>query len=258
MTDVRDLYGLPLERFVAERAALAKELRSNGEPERAQEVAKLRKPSVAAWAVNQLARTQHRAISELLAAGDGLRQVQADVVARRSDARGLREATGRERAAVDELIAAARGLLSSEGHELSAATVDRVRETLHAAALDEDARARVIDGCLEHELRHVGLGEGGVPATSARVRTADRRSAASSPSRRERDERLRAARKAASDAGRAAERAARELRAAQDRRDRAAGELEEAEAALAQARERAEQLQAEQRHAEQALAKLAG
>ena len=58
MTDQRELYGLPLDRFVAERAALAKSLRSEGQREQADQVAKRRKPSVAAWAVNQLVRTQ--------------------------------------------------------------------------------------------------------------------------------------------------------------------------------------------------------
>ena len=63
--DVDELYGLPLDRFTPERNALARELRNLGERERGAEVAALRKPSVAAWAVNQLARTQKRSIGEL-------------------------------------------------------------------------------------------------------------------------------------------------------------------------------------------------
>ena len=62
------------------------------------------------------------------------------------DASALRDAARRERDAVDALIEAARGLLSSEGHELSPTTIDRVTETLQAAALDEDARARRAGG----------------------------------------------------------------------------------------------------------------
>jgi len=79
----------------------------------------------------------------------------------RGDADALRTAADRERAAVDHLTATARGLLTSQGQELSAAAIERVRETLHAAALDQDARQQVSDGCLEHELRHVGMGPGG-------------------------------------------------------------------------------------------------
>ena len=41
--DPRDLYGLPLEEFTAERNALAKQLRRDGQRERADEVSKLRK-----------------------------------------------------------------------------------------------------------------------------------------------------------------------------------------------------------------------
>src|ERR1700756_2638310 len=165
--DVDDLYGLPLDRFVPERTALARQLRSAGRRDDAAEVAALRKPSVAAWAVNQLVRTQRKDVSGLFDAGDALRSAQEDVVAGRGDGRALRAAADRERAAVDALTGAARGLLTSEGHELSQTIIDRVADTLNAAALDDDARALVKGGRLERELRHVGLGvaaAGTVPA----------------------------------------------------------------------------------------------
>ncbi|HTX46969.1 MAG TPA: hypothetical protein VMD48_11840 [Solirubrobacteraceae bacterium] len=152
------LYGLPLDRFVPERAALAKALRSAGDRAAASEVAALRKPSIAAWAVNQLVRTQSRAVKELFAAGDALSGAQEDLIAGRGDARSLREANARERSAVDALLALARGLLTGEGNELSPAILDRVSDTLHAAALDGDARDAIRDGRLERELQHVGLG----------------------------------------------------------------------------------------------------
>ena len=62
--DVDELYGLPLDEFVPARNALARELKGAGEPAEAAEVAALRKPSVAAWAVNQLVRTQRRGVGE--------------------------------------------------------------------------------------------------------------------------------------------------------------------------------------------------
>jgi hypothetical protein len=113
--DVNDLYGLPLDRFVDARGELAKALRGDGRREEAKEVAGLRKPSVAAWAVNQLVRTQRAAVGELLAAGDALRDAHAELMAGRRDPAGLRTASERERAAVDVLLDAARGLLTSEG-----------------------------------------------------------------------------------------------------------------------------------------------
>ncbi len=155
-----DLYGLPLERFVAERGALARALRGEGQREEAAAVAGLRKPSVAAWAVNQLVRTQVPDVKALVEAGDAVREAQAALLAGGGDGRALHAAADAERAAVARLVAAAGGLLSADGHELSAAVIDRVADTLHAAALDADARRVVEGGRLARELRHVGLGDG--------------------------------------------------------------------------------------------------
>ncbi len=273
--DANELYGLPLERFVPERSALAKALRGEGRREDAAKVAKLPKPSRAAWAVNQLVRTQGRTVSALFDAGDALQQAQADVIASRGDARALREASDAERAAVKRLTDAARGLLSSEGHPLTAATLDRVAETLHAAALDEDAREHVKRACLERELRHVGLGALGAatapdgPPGDRQAQTRSRssgraakgRRGTEAPSRapadrakqaeeaeeaarneqaeRQRAEELKAARRVEAETRRAADRAAKELEAAEQRRDHAAEALSEAEEELADTQTRA-------------------
>ena len=229
----RDLYGLPLERFVPERAALAKSLRAAGERDEAAEVAKLRKASVAAWAVNQLVRTQSREVKALFKAGDQLQRAQADLLAGKGDAGKLRAAAEREREAVDELTDAARGLLSTEGHELTQTTLDRVSDTLHAAALDEDARGQVRDGCLERELRHVGLGALGELA-------------AAPPAPKQDEAKRKAAEKAEAERRRMVERANRAIETAQARRDRAADALREAEDALARARQSAAEAAAEQ------------
>lgn len=239
--DPHDLYGLPLERFTPERNALAKELRADGRRDEARRVAAMRKPSVGAWAVNQLVRTQRRAVKQLFTTGDVLRRVQSDLLAGRGDAGKLLEAAKRERAAVDWLVETARGLLSSEGRGLSQATLDRVAETLHAAALDDDARAHVSDGCLHQELRRVGLGEASAVAAATRAGPAPRKASEPDPAvERERKGRMQAARRAEADARRAAERARRELEHAEQRRDRATQSLEEAEARVRAARERVE------------------
>ena len=101
--DVDELYGLPLERFVPERTALARALRSGGQRDQAADAAALRKPSVAAWAVNQLVRTQRRALDDLFSAGDALRETQAELLAGRGDARALRAAEKRRDQAADAL-----------------------------------------------------------------------------------------------------------------------------------------------------------
>jgi len=235
-----ELYGLPLERFVPERQALARELRTGGRREQAAEVASLRKPSVAAWAVNQLVRTQRKAVAELFEAGDQAARAQSELIAGQGDGQSLREATRRQRAAVEALLDAAGGLLSSEGHELSAATLERVADTLNAAALDEEARPPVREGRLERELRHVGLvmAPGAAPASN-KGRKSERAAKAEKPTPERKQER-RAARAAEHTAKRVLGRAERALKAAEERRDRAAQALEEAEQALAEAREKAE------------------
>jgi hypothetical protein len=268
--DARDLYGLPLDRFVPERGALAKELRTESRREQAAEVAGLRKPSVAAWAVNQLVRTQRDAVDELFDAGDALQRAHSRLLEGRGNGASLREALARERTAVDELIEKARGLLSSEGHGLAQATIDRVSETLHAAALDADARAQVKDGCLHRELRHIGLGAGEAASlpgwasakggeSRAPGRTAGRSSSTTASARversnRERAKRLAAARKAEATARRASERAVRELQAAEQRRDRASESLRDADVAVASARKHAEEASRAHRDAQRALA----
>jgi hypothetical protein len=155
-----DLYGLALDRFVPERAALVKARRAEKRREEASEVAALRKPSVAAWAVNQLVRTQRTALQSLFAAGDDLARAQEQAAAGKGGGDAMREATHRQRDAVRELLEAAEGLLGSDGHGVSQATMERVGETLRAAANDQDARQQVAGGCLTRELRFVGVGIG--------------------------------------------------------------------------------------------------
>ena len=236
----QELYGLPLERFTDERNALAKALRKEGRRDEAAEVSGLRKPSVAAWAVNQLVRTQRRDVAALFEAGDGLREAQSRLLAGHGEADVLRDAVEAERAAVDQLTHKARGLLSSEGHELTSATLERVSETLNAAALDEDLRAQMRDGCLVRELHHVGLGGLGAatPSRSGRRGKSASKTTAARP-RQEGPQRKQArsaqgaqARKAEAEARRRVQRTARELKATQSRRDRAAAQLRQAEEAL--------------------------
>jgi hypothetical protein len=275
--DTDDLYGLPLDQFVAERGALARSLRTDGRRDEAAEVAALRKPSVAAWAVNQLIRTRERDVAELFEAGDALLGAHRDLLSGRGDGRALRAATEREREAVDALVDVARGLLTSGGHELSATIIERVTDTLHAVALDEDARESASGGRLVRELRHVGLGvapsPGTVPTRPAKKRRAadgkasraagaraagatEAEAARAAPARPDADAKAEAARAAEArtaraaevktaraadaDARRRAQRAARSLQLAEERRERAANALHDAEEALLTARAEAE------------------
>jgi hypothetical protein len=264
--DIDDLYGAPLDRFVPQRAEMAKALRKQGRRDEAAEVAALRKPSVAAWAVNQLIRTQSRSVKDLFGAGDALRRAHEQAASGRGDAQALRKATQDERAAVDTLMGAARGLLTSDGHELSPTVIDRVAETLRAAALDPDARSQVSEGRLERELRHVGLGFLGdsapAPATPAPKRKAsapkgkqdqERKAADARDRERERAQALKAARATEKEARRELERAQKAADSAQARRDKAAAALNDAERELADAQAQAEAATAAHERAAQAL-----
>jgi hypothetical protein len=263
--DIDDLYGAPLDRFVPARTELTKALRKEGRRDEAAEVAALRKPSVAAWAVNQLIRTQGRSVQDLFDAGDALRAAHEQVASGQGDAQALRKATQSERAAVDTLVQASRGLLTSDGHELSPAVIERVAETLSAAALDPEARARVSEGRLERELRHVGLGlQGDIAAAPAaapkgkapapkRKQDQDRKAEARE---RERAQVLKDARATEKDTRRELERAQRAANTAQERRDKAASALEDAERTLADAQAQAQAAAAAHDQAARALERI--
>jgi hypothetical protein len=147
-----DLYGLPLEEFVSARDTLARELRKAGKTDAADEVKALRKPSVSAWTVNQLARRHPQELKALVKAGDGLRKAQRGAVSGRG-AEALRTATRAHRDRLDDLTAAAR-------HELDAAgpTLQRVVQTLRAASVDKEASKRLLAGTLTEDVEPAGFG----------------------------------------------------------------------------------------------------
>src|SRR3954470_7525544 len=148
---VAELYAAPPAEFTARRDALAKELRSSDRAA-ANAIKKLRKPSVSAAAVNRLARSTPDDVEALLAAGEALRQAQLGG----GDRDAIRAAARDEREAVEKLV--------GEAGKLSAAVLEEVRETLHAAATDEEARELVRRGVLTEARRAVGLGGFGVAA----------------------------------------------------------------------------------------------
>jgi hypothetical protein len=153
-----ELYGLPFEDFIAERGALAKRLRGEGDREGAKRVTALRKPSVAAWTLNQLVRTRAKDVAAFTKAAEGLRSAQAALLEGRGSPAGLREAREAERGAVAKLVKVARGLFPG-GREPGGATLERVAATLHAAASDDAVREEVLSGRLLTEREPSGFGD---------------------------------------------------------------------------------------------------
>jgi hypothetical protein len=255
------LYGLPLDAFVAERDALAKALRGDGKRDEAAAVKKLAKPTVAAWAVNQALRTQKKAARELWQAGDALAAAQDAILAGKGSGADLRAAAERERAAVEPLVDAARGLLTASGGDLSDATIERVRQTLHAGAIDPEAREEVASGRATRERAPQGLFGGGevAPAPAPRARKAEPEpKPAPAPARKPAPKRDAAAAKREREAAkREREAAARERKeaAARERARKAAEHrVAKAEKAVAAAAERVEAARRDERAAVEALA----
>lgn len=128
--DIDALFHLPLSEFTAARNALAARLKKAGDAEDAQRVKALPKPSVPAWAVNQLYRRHRIVFDRLLDAGEKFRQAQtAQLSGKSADIRAPLES---RRAALSELAAHASKILTEGGSAAAPDTMRRVTTTLEA------------------------------------------------------------------------------------------------------------------------------
>jgi chromosome segregation ATPase len=210
------LYAAPPAEFVERRDELAKSLRGEGEREAADEVKALRKPTVAAWAVNQLVRREKMRVRSLLTAGERLRGAHEQLL-RGGPASAVQDAMDDERKATRALVEAAEAILEEAGQTGIRSTLVRVEETLRAAAADEELAARLQEGRLVKEEEAAGFGFASLPAGAAAPKGA-KRGAAPTAKRRdaeaklgEAEERLDEAREAAKEASRAVDGLRREL-----------------------------------------------
>jgi hypothetical protein len=168
--EIDRLYGVPLDEFVAARDGLAKQLSRDGQREAGARVKALRKPTVGAWALNQALRRRRAEKEALLATAERLREAQESLLSG-GDPADLREAVREERALTSALAESAEAIASETGKS-GPALRDRVRATLHAAALDEEARAELEAGRFTREREAVGLGAfdmGGTATAPARA-----------------------------------------------------------------------------------------
>jgi hypothetical protein len=244
--DIDELYALPLEEFTRARNDLARRLKDAGDADAAAEIRGLAKPSVVVWAVNQLARRDPDGVRRVVEAGARMREGQREALAGGSAA-SLERAAADERDAVAALAREARDVLSGGGRAASPSTIDRVAETLRAAAVNEEAAAALERGALREELEPAGFDLlAGMPVSPRRPTPKAKPKAAEKPpgvdaeERRRRVAEARDELKRAREAERAARRDAREARAAAEAAERAAEEaaaaVEEAEAALERVR----------------------
>ncbi len=150
---VEQLYAVPPARFTPLRSELVAEAKSAGEKDLASSIGALRKPTVAAWAVNHFVREHGDEVDELRSFAALLREAQ-----RTLDADQLR-LLGRERAKrVDALADRIAEVAAQEGQKLGAGVAQEVRETLTALIADEEAEASVVTGSLVKSLSYSGFG----------------------------------------------------------------------------------------------------
>lgn len=167
------MYEVAPEKFVAARDALVKRLRAADDKAGAAKVAKLRRPPLTTWALNQIARRTPEVIEAMLAAGGELRAAMQRALD--GDASGLRQAHSEDRAAVETVISDAAARLEAGGYSVTDAVRSRMAATLRAATVDEAVAARLRSGTLEQDQDAPGFG---IDALSLPVTRAPRAEAA--------------------------------------------------------------------------------
>ena len=136
---------------------MAAELRKSGERVLSSRVKELGKPTLPAWTVNQLARRRELDVQRLVNAGEQLKQRQRDAITGGDGPEAFVEARAEERRVLDRLVEGAREILETSGHGATEATLDRVRETLRAAAVSDERREALKQGHLAEELTLSGF-----------------------------------------------------------------------------------------------------
>jgi regulator of replication initiation timing len=153
------LYAEPLSDFTPARDAAAK---AAEDKELAARVKALRKPSIAAWAVNLLVRRESGQIDQVLALGESLR-----AAAESMSGEDLRALTRQRRQLTNALAGTARDLAREQDIRLTTAVVDQVEAMLTAAMLDPVAAQVVRSGLVLTAFTSTGVSEVDVDAVCA-------------------------------------------------------------------------------------------
>jgi len=156
-SEIDQLYRLPLEEFTAARNALAK---SAGP--RAAEIKKLEKPTLAAWAANQLYWREPRTFHAVVKAANDMRAAYKQMLA--GKAADVRGAEAVHDAALADAKQAARRILEQSGHANPEPVMMAVADTLDALPSQDPP------GRLTKPLRRMGFNVlEGVPISAKAV-----------------------------------------------------------------------------------------
>ncbi|TDQ63011.1 hypothetical protein EV188_102668 [Actinomycetospora succinea] len=183
LEDAADLlYGIGREEFIPVRDAMVKDVRKAGDRELAKDIAALRKPSVAAWVANRLAREYPEEIEGLEELGGSLREAQEKL-----EGDALRQLSRQRHGLINALVERGRRIAREEAVRLGDPAVRELERTIGAALADPAAARALAGGQLAGGMEAgPGLGEGGIsaalggPASGAR---AARRDGPSRPTR---------------------------------------------------------------------------
>lgn len=145
--DLDALFALPPEEFTAARDRL---VRATEDRDAAGAVKALRRPTVAAWAVNQTVRQYRDALERLLTAGREVRAAQRRAASGLS-APAFGKAIAERRRLVGELTDLATAVLTEAGRAPEPQT-RAIANTFEAAAADDSAAEAVAEGHLSKEL----------------------------------------------------------------------------------------------------------
>lgn len=128
--EVDALFSLPLGEFTSARNVLASRLKKEGQAGEAERVKALSKPSISAWAVNQLYWKHRPVFDRLLAIGQEFRKAQAlQLSGKTSDTKGPRDT---RRDILAELARLSADILRKGGHTAAPDTMRRITVTLEA------------------------------------------------------------------------------------------------------------------------------
>ena len=140
--DLDALFRLPVAEFTAARNALAVQLKKGGHRDESDRVKALAKPSISAWAVNQLYWKHRETFDRLIATGQRFRQAQTS--GRAGKVAEMRQALDARREALSHLSDLATALLRDAGSSPTPETIHRITTTLEAmsayASFPDDLR----------------------------------------------------------------------------------------------------------------------
>src|SRR5262245_54532131 len=127
-----ELYGLPVEEFTSARTAYVKQAKVDGDKARAASIQALKKPTVAAWLVNQLVRVHRDEVEVLVELGSEMRRGLSGV-----SADEMRELTKRRFQLVAALVKRAGEIAAEAGRGVGADAAGAVQSTLEATLSDQ-------------------------------------------------------------------------------------------------------------------------